>query len=90
MYYCASEENIQKEIQEDSNYIFIRGNICSEDLIYLLHEMGIETGINLNQLINIAKKVENLVGHRLPGQVMRAGPRLLKYSMQDVPTAIGA
>ena len=66
------------------------GNICSEDLIYLLHEMGIETGINLDQLINVAKKVENLVGHRLPGQVMRAGPRLLKYSMEDVPTAIGA
>ena len=36
------------------------------------------------------KKVETLVGHRLPGQVMRAGPRLLKYSMEDVPTAIGA
>ena len=66
------------------------GNICSEDLIYLLHEMGIETGINLDQLINVAKKVETLVGHRLPGQVMRAGPRLLKYSMEDVPTAIGA
>ena len=66
------------------------GNICSEDLIYLLHEMGIETGINLEQLIIVAKKVETLVGHRLPGQVMRAGPRLLKYSMEDVPTAIGA
>ena len=66
------------------------GNICSEDLVYLLHEMGIETGINLEQLINVAKKVETLVGHRLPGQVMRAGPRLLKYSMEDVPTAIGA
>ena len=51
---------------------------------------SIETGINLEQLINVAKKVETLVGHRLPGQVMRAGPRLLKYSMQDVPTAIGA
>ncbi len=66
------------------------GNICSEDLIYLLHEMGIDTGINLDQLINIAKRVETLVGHRLPGQVMRAGPRLLKYTMEDVPTAIGA
>jgi len=66
------------------------GNICSEDLIYLLHEMGIETGIDLDQLINIAKKVESLVGHRLPGQVMRAGPRLLSYSMDDVPTAVGA
>ena len=66
------------------------GNICSEDLIYLLHEMGIETGIDLDQLIRIAKKVESLVGHRLPGQVMRAGPRLLSYSMDDVPTAVGA
>ena len=66
------------------------GNICSEDLIYLLHEMGIETGIDLDQLINIAIKVESLVGHKLPGQVMRAGPRLLSYSMDDVPTAVGA
>ena len=66
------------------------GNICSEDLIYLLHEMGIETGINLDKLITIAKRVENLVGHKLPGQVMKAGPRLLSYSMNDVPTAVGA
>ena len=66
------------------------GNICSEDLIYLLNEMGIESGIDLDQLINIAKKVESLVGHKLPGQVMRAGPRLLSYSMDDVPTAVGA
>ena len=66
------------------------GNICSEDLIYLLHEMGIETGIDLDKIISIAKKVENLVGHKLPGQVMRAGHRLLSYSMDDVPTAVGA
>ena len=66
------------------------GNICSEDLIYLLHEMGIETGIDLDKLISIAQKVEGLVGHKLPGQVMRAGHRLLSYSMDDVPTAIGA
>ena len=65
------------------------GNICSEDLIYLLHEMGIETGIDLDKIISIAKKVENLVGHKLPGQVMRAGHRLLSYSMDEVPTAVG-
>jgi hydroxymethylglutaryl-CoA lyase len=47
------------------------GNICSEDLIYLLHEMGIKTGIDLDKTIAIAKKVESLVGHKLPGQVMR-------------------
>jgi hydroxymethylglutaryl-CoA lyase len=66
------------------------GNICSEDLIYLLHEMGIETGIDLDKLISIAQNVENLVGHKLPGQVMRAGHRLLSYSMDEVPTAVGA
>jgi hydroxymethylglutaryl-CoA lyase len=66
------------------------GNICSEDLIYLLHEMGIKTGIDLDKIISIAKKVENLVGHKLPGQVMRAGHRLFSYSMDEVPTAIGA
>ncbi|MDC1356579.1 hydroxymethylglutaryl-CoA lyase [Pseudomonadota bacterium] len=65
------------------------GNICSEDLIYLLHEMEIETGIDLDKIISIAKKVENLVGHKLPGQVMRAGHRLLSYSMDEVPTAVG-
>jgi len=66
------------------------GNICTEDLIYLLHEMDIKTGIDLAQTISIAQNVENLVGHRLPGQVMRAGHRLLSYSIDDVPTAIGA
>ena len=66
------------------------GNICSEDLIYLLHEMGIKTGIDLDKTIAIAKKVENLVCHKLPGQVMRAGHRLLSYSMDEVPTAVGA
>ena len=66
------------------------GNICSEDLIYLLHEMGIKTGIDLDKIILVAKKVENLVGHKLPGQVMRAGHRLLSYSMDEVPTAVGA
>ena len=65
------------------------GNICSEDLIYLLHEMGIKTGIDLDKTIAIAKKVESLVGHKLPGQVMRAGHRLLSYSMDEVPTAVG-
>jgi hydroxymethylglutaryl-CoA lyase len=52
--------------------------------------MGVETGIDLDKLISIAQKVEGLVGHKLPGQVMRAGNRLLSYSMDDVPTAIGA
>ena len=66
------------------------GNICTEDLVYLMHEMNIDTGIDLNKLINIAKKAETILGYSLPGQVMHAGPRLKKYSIENVPTATGA
>lgn len=65
------------------------GNICTEDLVFLLHEMGIETGIDLNKLCGVAKKVEEVVGRVLPGQVMKAGPRLRLSDMDQVQTAVG-
>ena len=65
------------------------GNICTEDLVYLLHEMGIETGIDLDALLVIARGVEPLVGHALAGQVMKAGRRLRRYSMDAVRRAVG-
>ena len=65
------------------------GNICTEDLVYLLHEMGIETGIDLNKLMAIACDVETVVGHSLPGQVMKAGLRLDLHDMDEVRTAEG-
>lgn len=65
------------------------GNICTEDLVFLLHEMGIETGIDLNKLCGIAKRVEEVVGRTLPGQVMKAGPRLSLSEMDQVQTAVG-
>lgn len=52
------------------------GNICTEDLVYLMDELGLKTGINLVELIKVAKRVEEVVGRRLPGQVMKAGRRL--------------
>jgi hydroxymethylglutaryl-CoA lyase len=52
------------------------GNVCTEDLVYLLHEIGIHTGIELSALIEVAKKTEKVIGHPLPGQVMKAGQRL--------------
>jgi hydroxymethylglutaryl-CoA lyase len=52
------------------------GNVCSEDLVYLFKELGIETGIDLEALIVVAKTVESLFGRTLLGQVMKAGPRL--------------
>ena len=65
------------------------GNICTEDLVYLMHELGIETGIDLTKLIDVAKYVERVMGRELPGQLMKAGPRLELHSMSDVATASG-
>ncbi len=65
------------------------GNICTEDLVFLLHEMGIETGIDLQKLCGVAKRVEEVVGRTLPGQVMKAGPRLHLSEVDQVRTAVG-
>ena len=65
------------------------GNICTEDLVYMMHEMGIETGIDLAKLVDVAHDVERVMGRELPGQVMKAGPRLQLHAMDDVVTAAG-
>jgi hydroxymethylglutaryl-CoA lyase len=49
------------------------GNVCSEDMVHMLQEMAIETGIDLERLIDTARRVESVLGLQLPGQVMRAG-----------------
>jgi hydroxymethylglutaryl-CoA lyase len=49
------------------------GNVCTEDLVFMTDEMGIETGIDLAALIECAALAEEIVGHPLPGAVMRGG-----------------
>ena len=49
------------------------GNIATEDLVFLCHEMGIETGVDLDRAIAAARLAEEIVGHPLPGKVMKAG-----------------
>ena len=51
------------------------GNIASEELIYLTEDMGIATGIDLEAMIEAAADAEQIVGRKLPSQVLRAGPR---------------
>lgn len=51
------------------------GNLPTEDVSYMLEEMGIRTDINLMSIIRAAKLLENLLGYTLPGQVMKSGPR---------------
>jgi hydroxymethylglutaryl-CoA lyase/(R)-citramalyl-CoA lyase len=50
------------------------GNIATEDLVYILHGDGIETGIDLDALIEVSVWLEGVLGRRLEGQVYRAGP----------------
>lgn len=49
------------------------GNVCSEDMAHMLHEMGVETGIDLPALVNCARSLEGLLGHEVPGQTIKAG-----------------
>ena len=49
------------------------GNIATEDLVYLLHGMGHETGIDLDALIEVAEWLAQQLGKELPGQVYKAG-----------------
>ena len=49
------------------------GNVCTEDLVFACGEMGIDTGIDLDALVEAAKLTEEMVGHQLPGKVMKGG-----------------
>ncbi|OFW09415.1 MAG: hydroxymethylglutaryl-CoA lyase [Acidobacteria bacterium RIFCSPLOWO2_02_FULL_59_13] len=49
------------------------GNVCTEDLVFMCAEMGIETGVDLDKLIESAVLAEEIVGHPLPGSVMKGG-----------------
>jgi hydroxymethylglutaryl-CoA lyase len=51
------------------------GNIASEELVHMVEDMGVATGVDLEALIDVAARAERMVGHTLPSQVLRAGPR---------------
>jgi len=51
------------------------GNIATEEVVHMLADMGIDTGIDLEKLINVAEMAESLLGRTLPSGVLRAGPR---------------
>jgi len=51
------------------------GNIATEELVYMVEDMGVGTGVDLAAMIEAAAAAERIVGHELPSQVLRAGPR---------------
>jgi isopropylmalate/homocitrate/citramalate synthase len=50
------------------------GNIATEDLVYLLEGEGVETGVDLDGLVEVSQWLESVLGRTLEGQVYRAGP----------------
>lgn len=56
------------------------GNLATEDLVHLLDDLGVQTGIDLGRLLEASRMVASLVGHDVPSRVAAAGPR-------DRPTA---
>lgn len=54
------------------------GNVATEDLTYMLHGMGVLTGLDLERLVEAARAAESIVGRTLPGKVHQAGIRSLR------------
>jgi isopropylmalate/homocitrate/citramalate synthase len=49
------------------------GNICTEELVLLCEEMGVDTGVDLDRLIEVGRLAEEIVGHVLPSELIHAG-----------------
>ena len=49
------------------------GNVATEDILYMLHRMGMETGVNIEKIIKTAKWLEEPLGVEMPGMVTKAG-----------------
>lgn len=57
------------------------GNVCTEDMVHMLEAMGYETQVDLSMLIELASTLPEIVGHDVPGQVLKAGPATRRYPM---------
>ncbi|MFD1037333.1 hydroxymethylglutaryl-CoA lyase [Virgibacillus byunsanensis] len=55
------------------------GNVCTEDVVHMLHSMGIDTGINLDDLITTSAILRDILGHELSSSVLKAGKYNRKY-----------
>ena len=51
------------------------GNIATEELVHMVEDMGVATGVDLEAMIDAAAEAERIIGRTLPSQVLRAGPR---------------
>ena len=56
------------------------GNAVTEDLVHMLHDMDIETGVDLDALVECARLAQEIVGRELPSALLHAGPRTRSYA----------
>lgn len=56
------------------------GNVATEEVVHMLHDMGVETGVDLEALIRTAELAQEIVGRPLESGVLRAGPRSAKLA----------
>jgi hydroxymethylglutaryl-CoA lyase len=62
------------------------GNVCTEDMVHMFEAMGRHTGVDLDRLLTLARQLPDIVGHPVPGQVMKAGPATRRYPLPQ-PTS---
>jgi hydroxymethylglutaryl-CoA lyase len=55
------------------------GNLATEDLVHLCDDLGVATGIDLDELLGVSARVADLVGHVVPSRVAAAGPRTRRH-----------
>ena len=60
------------------------GNVATEDVVHMCDEMGVDTGVDIDQAIAIAKRVRELVGHDTDSYILRAGKS--KDLIRELPT----
>jgi len=61
------------------------GNICTEDMVNMLEDMGYDTRVDLAKLLAVARRIPSVVGHDVPGQVMKGGQTL---ELHDPPESL--
>ncbi len=60
------------------------GNICTEDMVNMLEDMGYDTRVDLAKLLAVARRIPVVVGHDVPGQVMKAGQTLELHEPPEI------
>lgn len=61
------------------------GNICSEDLVHMLESLELNTNVDLNLLVSISKELPAILGHDVPGQIVKAG---LRTDVYPIPSSV--